>query len=74
MGESPNWPLRNLGARMSDTEYLEARAAEELVAAIATKDSRIRLRHLELADAYAFRLREVRAAEARGKLKLVTTE
>jgi len=59
---------------MSDAEYLEARAAEELTAAFATSDQRVRLRHLELADAYAFRLREAKAVEARGKMRLAPAD
>jgi hypothetical protein len=59
---------------MSDAEYLEARAAEELAAAISTTDTRVRLKHLELADAYALRLREARTAEGRGRLRLVTVD
>jgi hypothetical protein len=59
---------------MSDAEYLETRAAQELAAAIATRDSRVRLRHLELADAYASRLREAKAVEARGQMRPVTAD
>jgi hypothetical protein len=49
---------------MSEHEYLAERAADELVAAIATTDRRARLRHLELADAYALRLKEAKATLA----------
>jgi len=53
---------------MRDMEYLKTRAAEELAAAIATSDNRVRLRHLELADQYSFRLSEAKAAARRSKL------
>ena len=45
---------------MSDAEYLTQRAHEELNAALRCSDPRVRNRHLELADAYAFKLREVK--------------
>ena len=45
---------------MSDAEYLAARAQQELVAAMLSSDRRVREVHLELADAYAFRLRETK--------------
>ena len=43
---------------MSDAEYFAERAQQELRAA--TSDRRVRQIHLELADAYAFRLREAK--------------
>jgi hypothetical protein len=42
---------------MSDAEYLIARAHQELSAAMRASDARVRQVHLELVDAYAFRLR-----------------
>ena len=45
---------------MSDAEYFADRAQQELRAAIRSSDRRVRDVHLELADAYAFRLREER--------------
>ena len=48
------------GARMSETEYLTERAVSELRAAILAFDVRVRLVHLELADAYAARLQELK--------------
>jgi len=45
---------------MSDAEYLAQRAHQELTAAMRSADLRVRNRHLELADAYAFKLREIR--------------
>jgi hypothetical protein len=48
---------------MSNIEYLSVRAQEEFRAAINSTDRRVREIHLELADAYAFRLREERAVE-----------
>ena len=50
---------------MSDMEYLSKRSSQHLAAAIQTSENRVRLRHLELADAYAFRLKEEKAAHAR---------
>jgi hypothetical protein len=48
---------------MSDAEYLVQRAHEELIAAMKSSDHRVREVHLELADAYAFRLREMKRQE-----------
>lgn len=50
---------------MSDADYLIERAHQELNAAMRTSDPRVRELHLELADAYAFRLREVKRQERR---------
>ena len=49
---------------MVEREYLAVRAAQELTAAIKATDKRVRDRHLELADAYTFRLREWNRLEA----------
>ena len=57
--------------RMLDADYLANRAAQELAAAIKASDNRVRERHLELADAYAFRLRECEAIERRSEMRLV---
>jgi hypothetical protein len=43
---------------MVDADYFAERAAQELRAAMRSSDRRVREIHLELADAYAFRLRE----------------
>ena len=43
---------------MRDADYFAERAAQELRAAMRSSDRRVRELHLELADAYAFRLRE----------------
>ena len=43
---------------MLDADYFAARASQELRAASQCSDRRVREVHLELADAYAFRLRE----------------
>jgi len=59
---------------MSDTEYLTVRAEQELRAAINSTDHRAREIHLELADAYAFRLREQRAIERRAGFLLLDAE
>jgi hypothetical protein len=45
----------------SDTEYFRARSEQERVAAARATDQRARLRHLELAAAYVFRVREIEA-------------
>ena len=45
---------------MVEGDYLASRAAQEFKAAIMASDERVRQRHLELADAYAFRLKEWR--------------
>ena len=50
---------------MSDADYLIERAHQELNAALQSSDLRVRDRHLELADAYAFRLREVKREQRR---------
>jgi len=56
---------------MSDADYLTERAHQELNAAMRTTDARVRERHLELADAYAFRLRELKREEQRSELALL---
>lgn len=43
---------------MVDADYFAERAAQELRAAMRSSNRRVRDVHLELADAYAFRLRE----------------
>jgi hypothetical protein len=55
---------------MSNSEYLSLRAQFELRAAIHSVDRRVREIHLELADAYAFRLREESAIEQGKRLVL----
>jgi hypothetical protein len=50
---------------MSDAEYLTDRALSELRAAILAYDVRVRLVHLELADAYTARLEEVKRGAPR---------
>ena len=57
---------------MSDAEYLTARARQELSAAMRASDPRVRQIHLELADAYAFRLREMKGEGFPSKVGLVT--
>ena len=56
---------------MSDTEYLVARAEQELRAAVAASNERAREIHLQLADAYSFRIREMRALERRSEMQIV---
>ena len=57
---------------MSDAEYFKQRAFQELQAAITCADARAREIHLELADAYAFRLRETQRKERRSQFMLAT--
>jgi len=45
---------------MSDAEYLAERALQEMKAAIRSLDRRVREVHLEMADAYSFRLSETK--------------
>ena len=59
---------------MSDTAYLSARAQEELRAASNSTDRRTREVHLQLADAYAFRLREELAIARRSDFRLVAPD
>ena len=55
---------------MSDAKYFTERAQQELNAAMRSSDRRVRDVHLELADAYAFRLREVAREELQPVLRL----
>lgn len=61
--------MERWGRRMVEGDYLARRAIEELAAAIKASDSRVRERHLELADAYAFRLREWKTVERRSGMR-----
>jgi hypothetical protein len=45
---------------MLDAEYFAERAQQELRAAMQASDRRVREIHFELANAYAFRLREAK--------------
>ena len=45
---------------MSDAEYITVRAQQEFSAAVCASDARVRQIHFQLADAYAFRLREMK--------------
>lgn len=62
------------GDCMSDTAYLSARAQEELRAASNSTDRRTREIHLQLADAYAFRMREELAIARRSDLQPVAPD
>lgn len=53
---------------MGDAEYLIKRKQQELEAALRASDARVRHVHLELADAYAFRLNQTKRLERRAKL------
>ena len=54
-----------------DTGYYRARVAQEMEAAGQAPDTRARNRHLELAAAYTFRIRELVAQERRSAFRLV---
>ena len=54
---------------MSDADYLIVRAQQELQAAMSAFDKRVREIHLELADAYAFKLRETMRLERRAAIE-----
>lgn len=56
---------------MSDAEYFKQRAFQELQAATTCADARAREIHLELANAYAFKLRETQREERRSQFMLV---
>ena len=56
---------------MSDAEYLTERAVQELSAAMRSSDARVREIHLELADAYTFKVREMQRQERRSRFMLV---
>jgi len=55
---------------MSDAEYLRLRADQEFKAAVLAPNRRVRDIHLELADAYSFRLRETQAVKKRAQIEL----
>ena len=57
---------------MDDTEYLAARAQQELSAALRSSDRRVRNVHVDFADAYVLRLREAQAKRRRAEMRLVT--
>lgn len=46
-----------------NTDYLRRRAHEERQAALRSESAGVRLRHLEFAELYEFRLRETQAQE-----------
>jgi hypothetical protein len=50
---------------MADVEYLRLRARAERVAAVTAARMSVRLRHLEFAEAYEFRAREMEADRLR---------
>lgn len=66
-GQSPG---ADRGRGMSNVEYFAERAHQELLAAIRAPDRRVRERHLELADAYTFRLIEEKRSS---RMQLVMT-
>jgi hypothetical protein len=50
---------------MGDAEYLIKREQQELEAALRASDARVRQIHLELANAYTFRLNQTKRLERR---------
>ncbi len=55
---------------MEDIEYLRSRARTERVAAATAMRMCVRLRHLEFAEAYEFRVREMNADLLRSTAQL----
>jgi hypothetical protein len=53
---------------MGDAEYLIKREQQELEAALRASDARVRQVHLELANAYTFRLNQTKRLEQRAEL------
>jgi predicted nucleic acid-binding protein len=53
---------------MGDAEYLIKREQQELEAALRASDARVRQVHLELADAYTFRVNQTKRLERRAEL------
>jgi hypothetical protein len=56
----------------SDVEYFSKRAQEERQAALRTGDTHVRDIHLQLADAYEDRLRQLSAEARRSGIHLVS--
>ena len=56
---------------MSDADYLAERAHQELRAAMLAFDVRVRSVHLQLADAYASKLSEIKREERRWQFMLM---
>jgi hypothetical protein len=56
---------------MFEAEYLIKREQQELDAALRASDLRVRQVHLELADAYTFRLNEAKRLKRLAELKSV---
>lgn len=54
-----------------DVDYLNRRAVAERQAALASDKAGVRLRHLEFAMMYEFRLREIQSQEQQAMTKLV---
>jgi hypothetical protein len=53
---------------MGDAEYLIKREQQELEAALRASDARVRQVHLELANAYTFRVNQTKRLEQRAEL------
>lgn len=56
----------------SDVDYFSRRAREEREAALRTSDGHVRDIHLQLADAYEQRVREISAEARRSGMHLVS--
>ncbi len=57
---------------MADIDYLRSRARAERVAACNAPRMSVRLRHLEFAEAYEFRVREMEAEASRSTIQPCT--
>lgn len=58
-------------AMSNDAEYFARRAGEERQAAFKSETMSVRLRHLEFAQAYELRVREILALQRRAGLKVI---
>lgn len=56
---------------LNDAEYFARRAGEEREAAFDAETVSVRLRHLEFAQAYELRVREILALSRRSEFRLV---
>jgi hypothetical protein len=55
---------------LNDTEYFARRAGEERQSAFKSETMSVRLRHLEFAQAYEFRVREILELQRRTEIKV----
>jgi hypothetical protein len=57
-----------------DDEYFSRRALQERQAALSAEKQSVRMRHLEFALAYEFRVRELRAQQRRPVFRFIETD